>query len=80
MEVVGQGDKVALVVCAVAWPEGVVTLNTDEGMRTLLNMSCNKAGGALELWMVRALLARSGDGKVDGGTLPMHEEAWRGGN
>ncbi len=26
VEVVGQGDKVALVACAVAWPEGVVTL------------------------------------------------------
>ncbi len=63
-----------------AWLEGVVTLNIDEGMRTLLNMSCNKARGALKLWMVREPLARSGDDKVDGGTLSMHVEAWRCGN
>ncbi len=80
MEAVGQGDKAALIVCAVAWKEGVVTLNKDEGMRTLLNMLCNKACAALELWMVRVLLARSRDGKVDSGTLLMHVETWRGGN
>ncbi len=72
MEVVGQGDKVALAACVVAWLEGVVTLNTDERMGTLLNMSCNKAGGEMELWMVRAPLERSRDGKVDSGTLLMH--------
>ncbi len=55
-------------------------LNTDEGMRTLLNMSFDKARGALELWMVRTPLAISGDGKVDSGMLLMHVEAWRGGN
>ncbi len=31
MEVVGQGDKVALVLREVVWPKGMMTLNTDEG-------------------------------------------------